>query len=130
MWQLVRRNLKTLLFVFALVIFSILNGLTTWTSTIAEEQSQHTNMRALLESAKVRIESEAPFQVTFKFAQPLMDNDEVFWEIPYYSQEADIDRWIGEIGDDYVCFYERAGSSSVVRCTPFSNILSFTYLES
>jgi hypothetical protein len=130
MSQLVDKNSKYRLFTFAFVLFTIAIGLTTGASAIAQEQSDYTNLKGLLEALRSRIESEASFQVTFKFAQPLMDNNEIFWHIPYYSEEDDIDRWIGDIGDDFICFYERAGSASVVRCTPFSNISSITYLES
>jgi hypothetical protein len=129
MWQVARSNLKVIVLILAFALVTMVNVIVAWKPATAQEHSHNQNMRELLETLNTRIETEAPFIITFKFAQPLMDNDELFWEIPYYSEEADIDRWIGEIGDDFVCFYERGGSSYVVRCTPFSNILSIMYSE-
>jgi hypothetical protein len=59
-----------------------------------------------------------------------MDSEEIFWEIPYDPPNEEILRWIGEIGDDFVCFHEQAGSTGIARCTPFSNIVSVSYLGS
>ena len=129
MWQVTRNSFKFIALVFVLAILSIVGAITVLTPTRAQEQSQHKNMRELLESLNTQIEeSEEPFKVVFKFAEPLRDNNEVFWAIPYSSQEDDIDRWIGEIGDDFICFYERGGSSYTVLCTPFSNIVTVGYL--
>lgn len=90
-------------------------------------QSQH--MGALLETLNQRIEHEPPFHVTIKFAQPITDSSSLFWEVPYISADSDVSRWIGEIGDDFVCFYEHTGEFNLAHCTPFSNIVSVNYID-
>lgn len=99
-------------------------------STSAQEISQNNDMRELLEELNAKIERETQFQIGFKFAHPLGDNDEQFWSIPYGPPDEDTSRWIGEIGDDFICFYEQAGSAGIAHCTPFANIVSISYLGS
>jgi hypothetical protein len=129
MWQVVHSNFKFLVFIGVIAIFSMVSAVSSRNQTMAQEPTKHNNMRELLETLKAKIKAEPGFEVIFKFSQPLMDNDEVNWTVPYSPQGEDIYRTIGEVGDDFVCFTERAGSSAVERCTPFSNIVRFGYLD-
>ena len=86
-------------------------------------------MRELLEALKTKMVAQPGFEIIFKFSEPLRDNNEYNWTIPYSPQDEDIYRTIGEIGDDFICFGERAGSSLVELCTPFSNIVRIGYLD-
>jgi hypothetical protein len=128
MWQVVHNNLKPLVIMTVILIFSVMGVVSSGSQTMAQT-TFHNNMRELLETLKAKIKAQPGFEVIFKFSQPLMDNDEVNWTIPYSPQDEDIYRTIGEIGDDFICFSERAGSSLVERCTPFSNIVRFGYLD-
>jgi hypothetical protein len=111
---------------FSLVILVAAKGVSTMQSVQAQEKQNNT-MRELLESLNSRIENESEFVVSIKFFQPLRDNNEFRWEIPYYSESLDTSRVFGEIGDNFVCFNETAGSSYVTLCTPYSNIISINY---
>lgn len=115
--------------IFILLLFSTTTMSLVQNSTMAQERSQNSNMRELLESLSARVEAQPGFEVSIKFAQPLMDNDEILWSIPYSPQDQDLYRTFGEIGNDFICFDERAGSANVTRCTPFSNIISLGYLD-
>lgn len=127
MLQAVRNNFKAIIFV---LIFGIFGLLAVWVSIVAaQERGPNTNMRELLTSLDSRIKTEPDLGVTIKFIQPLIDVDEFFWEIPYQSEDGDFRRDFGEIGDDFICFDERAGSSFGTRCTPFSNIAAITYFN-
>jgi hypothetical protein len=129
MWQVARNRLNpTSITLLTFTVMTLL--LLLYSTSRAGGRENHTdNLRAMLENANTRTEGTSPITLVFKFNQPLMDTGETLWEIPYYSQEEDIVRWIGEIGNDYLCFYERAGSAVVIRCTPFSNIVAVSYLE-
>lgn len=66
-------------------------------------------------------DSEAP--VTIEFAIPLITGERV-WTLP----DAKAKREISVIGADYMCFSEPWNTGSRQRCTPFTNVVSFTYL--
>ena len=71
--------------------------------------------------------NDAPGLIIFiKFANPLI-NDELVWGIGDPGDK--LERHIVEIGKDYLCFREIAGGADSRRCTPFSNIVSITYLN-
>ena len=90
-------------------------------------QSSASNMRQMLEDLSFQIDETPGFSIGFKFVEPLID-DELSWSIPYSDREFGVERWIGEIGDDYICFFELAGSANIVRCTPYTNIVGVVYL--
>ena len=127
MLQAVPRNVVMVIIVFTVAVWGVII-LSVIQPISAQELSQSHNMRELLETLNAQIEGATPIQITFRFEHPLMDNEELFWEIPYRSPDGEVSRWIGEIGNDFVCFYEQAGSTGVARCTPFSNIVSVSYL--
>lgn len=129
MLQAVHKHVAKSMLVFSSIILGLVIFIAIQTIS-AQETSQHNDMRELLEALNVMIETEAPFHVTFQFRQPLTEIGGDFWEIPYNPPNEDISRWIGEIGDDFICFYEQAGSTGIARCTPFSNIVSISYLGS
>ena len=120
---------KVILLILAIGIFGLFGELKPLAPTIAQEQSQINDMHEMFEALNNRIKTELDFKITIKFAQPLVDDNELFWEIPYESQDGDLRRSLGDIGEDFVCFDERAGSSFGTRCTPFSNIVAVTYFN-
>ena len=61
--------------------------------------------------------------VTIEFAIPLITGERV-WTLP----DAKAKREISIIGADYVCFSEPWNDGARQRCTPFSNVVSFTFL--
>ena len=93
--------------------------------SIVDAQDTSSNIQTLLERL---IENEVT--VHFKFRTPIVA-DEVYWSIPdgLDSDEDQITRFFAEVGEDYVCFDERAGQAYSVVCTPFSNIISISYLN-
>lgn len=60
---------------------------------------------------------------TIEFAIPLISGERV-WTLP----DAKAKREISVIGADYMCFSEPWNNGARQRCTPFTNIASFTYL--
>jgi hypothetical protein len=100
-------------------------------STSTQIDDNHQNMRTLLERLKLKLKDNGgtDFTVTFQFVLPLIQDDTTWWGYPYSNENPDMQRTIGEIGDDYVCFDELAGEGFVTRCTPFSNIVTIGYSD-
>jgi hypothetical protein len=96
------------------------------TSEQAKAQNSTLEMRTLLEQLKERTQNEPGFVIVFRFANPLIA-DELWWDVPYVEGERH--RSLGEIGYDFVCFYDGGGSSVGTQCTPFSNIVVVSYLN-
>jgi hypothetical protein len=69
-------------------------------------------------------------EVLFQFAIPLVADQNV-WIVPdgINGSEDEITIQIAEIGEDYICFRMRSGQAIDMRCTPFSNIVSVSYLD-
>ena len=89
-------------------------------------QEDITNFRAFLERMRLRQIEESYLVVFFKFKEPLVE-DEKIWGIG--DPNSEIIRTIVEIGDDYVCFNELRGGAEGWRCTPFTNIVSVSFLN-
>jgi hypothetical protein len=108
-----------------MIIFACIQPI--WkTNSLRAEETQ--NMRVLLENLKQKLSQKGDFGVTIQFAIPLIDNkDDKWWSFPYPADNPDMQRTIGEIGDDYVCFDELAGEAFTTRCTPFSNLVTVGY---
>lgn len=91
-----------------------------------QSQSVNGNLKLLLESLNSRMQSEEGFLVTFQFNVPLVE-EEKSWIVgdindPYA-------RHITEVGNDYICLQEIAGAAIFIRCIPFSNITSVSYID-
>jgi hypothetical protein len=86
----------------------------------AQAQNANTTMRVLLE----RLNS-GDGKFTVQFHTPLAPG-ETTWGLPGGDPTQ---RHISEIGDDYVCFTEQWNNSTRDRCTPFSNIVSISYIH-
>jgi hypothetical protein len=56
-----------------------------------------------------------------EFAKPLVSGESV-WTIPQDGYS------LGEVGDDFVCFSQPWNDGQRQRCTPFSNIVSVSFL--
>lgn len=69
-------------------------------------------------------------EVLFQFAIPLVSDQNV-WIVPdgIDGLDDEITIHIADIGEDYICFRMRSGQAIDVRCTPFSNIASISYLD-
>lgn len=69
-------------------------------------------------------------EILFQFAIPLVADQNV-WTVPdrIDGPEDEITIQIAEIGEDYICFRMRSGQAIDMRCTPFSNIVSVSYLD-
>lgn len=131
MWRVALKNLKAILIFSTIGVFILLSVATVRTSStaLAQEKSQNINMRELLESLKTRLLAEPDLVIGIKFAHPILEDNDVFWEIPDSTNGGDFWRQFGEIGNDFVCFDERAGSSFGTRCTSFSNIVAVSFFE-
>ena len=95
----------------------------------ADTEDKNDTIKSLIEMLKENLTSSPNFSMTFQFRMALIDGDSTWWSIPYKDTEADVERSLGQIGVDFVCFDERGGSEFVTRCSTFSNIVSITYSE-
>lgn len=129
MWQVVSKHLKLILFiaVFGMLISIFLTDI--WANAVAKDSSENTDTSELLRYLKARTQAEPGFVVAIKFSVPILEGDSQIWEIPDSSLEGDFWRQFGEIGKDFVCFDERAGSSFGTRCVTFSNIVAIMYFD-
>lgn len=62
-------------------------------------------------------------RVTVEFQSPLISGERT-WTLPDESRGRAID----QIGVDFVCFRERWNDDTRLRCTPYSNIASLTFI--
>jgi hypothetical protein len=115
--------LVLMLFALAMCIQLMLKPI----STQANDESR--NMRILLERLKLQTEMGTDLTVTFQFLTPLTQDGAIWWSFPYSNEDPNMQRSLGEIGDDYLCFDELAGQGFTSRCTPFSNIVTVAYSE-
>lgn len=120
-----RKTILALVVTLALVLIGVYTN--TPINTKAQENENKT-MRLFLESLNANIKDQPGFQVSVTFAIPLTDSEETRWTIPYTSENGEIQRIFGVIGDDFVCFYELAGSAPIGHCTPYSNIVAVSWL--
>ncbi|MBC7809669.1 MAG: hypothetical protein H7175_00885 [Burkholderiales bacterium] len=115
----------------SIVLVAILSAMTVvLLSTIlisrqAQAQESGTSMQERLSRFDGEIDS-----ISFQFVTPLVA-DEIYWNIPDgLDAEGDvISIDISEIGEDYICFRYRSGEVVDIMCTPFNNIVSFSYLS-
>ncbi len=61
--------------------------------------------------------------VTIEFAVPLVSGERI-WIVP----DANRSRQMVQVGTDFVCFSEPWNNATRSRCTPFSNIVSVSYI--
>ena len=93
-------------------------------------QSSSNNMQELLEDLSQRMYDSADFLITFQFRDSLTQSGDIWMNVPVVSDYIDITIEIEKIGIDHVCFQELSGSGfSIIRCTPYSNIVSISYSE-
>jgi len=120
-----KKTIIALVGAFALMLIGVY--INTSINTQAQENGENGTMRSFLESLNANIEAQPGFQVSITFAIPLTDGEDTKWTLPYTSEDGEIQRIFGVIGDDFVCFYEIAGSLPVGRCTPYSNIVAVSW---
>ncbi|HEX2907167.1 MAG TPA: hypothetical protein VHO69_09930 [Phototrophicaceae bacterium] len=83
----------------------------------AGAQTNPAGLRALLERLNT-----AGSTYTIQFAAPVAAG-ETLWTLP------DPNRRLTELGDDYVCFSQPWNDGNRIHCTPYSNIVSISYLS-
>lgn len=102
---------------FTVILFCGLALLAGWfmqqTPATSAQQDADT-MRVLIEDLSVRGKA-----MTFTFVEPIAPN--------VTSRETSGDDV--QAGDDYVCFSEAWNSGQRFRCTPYSNVISVTFLD-
>lgn len=126
MLQFVRKNIETSIFVLALSVLLLIVFLFTQVISHTKAADNTTsNMSQLIKEL-----NDTKKQILFQFTVPLVAN-ETTWNVPSDSRNSDdqVSRYISSVGEDYVCFDELAGQAYSIRCTPFSNIASISYLN-
>ncbi len=115
-----RRLLLTITIILCIVLaWSIARALTI--------EGEITDMQSYIEYLKEATQDDPEFQVSFRFHKPLFDTEEDWWVVPYVSDDSQVSRGFDLVGEDNVCFIESAGSTPVVLCTPFSNIVTINF---
>jgi hypothetical protein len=124
----VRNDMSILVRVIGVLVLVTL-VLTTLLITQVYSQSEASDSSAKISLLLKQLDQDGK-QILFRFTIPLVA-DETVWAIPDEIQgdEDEISRYISDIGDDYICFDELAGQAYSIRCTPFSNIVSISYLN-
>src|SRR3990172_2337478 len=101
------RRDSTLKLTLALVLLACVFLVTRGGFVSADTVDEAKTMQSLLERLERRILEDGEFSVTFEFHSPLIKGDDVWWSVPYFNEEFELTRDLGEIGADYVCFHER-----------------------
>ncbi|MCC6615499.1 MAG: hypothetical protein IT320_18645 [Anaerolineae bacterium] len=114
--------LKLLTFCAVVGIGSVLLLVSQSASYVTAQEGQ-LKMSELL--AQIRDE-----EILFRFSVPLVA-DQSTWTVPDGIDGPDDETTIqiDEIGEDYICFRERAGQAIFKRCTPFTNIVLISVLD-
>jgi len=115
--------LNLAILVIALVALSINAALISASST---QSNSDGNMQGLVERLVEKLNDEPGLIIFIAFANPLV-GDETTWGIG--DPDDNRLRRIVEIGKDYLCFRDVGGAAEGRRCTPFSNIVSISYLN-
>lgn len=127
MRQLTNRHLfQTLITLLLVIVVSLFIGMMANNQSRVFAQTESKTMRTLLESLNTKLDERPGLIVFFNFQNPLIEGENA-WEIG--NPEDERLRRMVEIGDDYVCFRDVAGAADGRRCTPYSNIVSITYLN-
>jgi hypothetical protein len=106
--------------------FLIVVGVSLQASLQAEVEVNAIGFQSTLEQLSTRMAQEEGFLLTMQFKEPLVV-DQTFWTLGAIDDP--VHRHISEIGDDFVCLRELAGQAVFIRCVPFSNIASISYIE-
>jgi hypothetical protein len=117
------------LLILVLLAIGLFSGQMLGGTTNKVIQAQGDNLQSLLELLRQKITTDSDFSVTFQFNAPLIKDDDVWWSVPYFDSNSELTRDLYNVGEDYVCFHERWGDVSMIRCTPFSNVVSIVYID-
>lgn len=85
----------------------------------ATAQEEIATFRSLLDNARAD-----DLSISIQFSDPLIAGERS-WTLP----DKTAGREISLVGSDFICFSEPWNNSSRDRCTPFSNIVSVTYVR-
>jgi hypothetical protein len=110
-------------------LVAIIAGLIVFYSQPALTSAQDTtppNFRTILEDLRARQVNDDSV-IAIRFVIPLTPG-EPSWIIGAPGRESA--RYIEYIGDDYLCFAEVGDPQTLIRCTPFSNIVNVDYVLS
>lgn len=108
---------RTFLIVLAVMIGFAL--VVSFAARPATAQEPPARMRALLESLR-----DGEVSLTLEFARPLVSGEST-WTLP----DETVGRRISQVGEDYVCFSEPWNDTFRERCTPFSNLVTMTFVK-
>lgn len=86
------------------------------------------NLKKLLVQLDARTTNEDGFSFTIEFTDALVANQDSITLVRGTTQD-ELRTTIGEIGSDYFCLNELGGAALFVRCIPFANIASISYLN-
>lgn len=122
------RNIPRSLLLILLVMLAsvVIFGLIAFYSIPQTTQAQDTtppNLRTLLENLRAR-QIEDGSVIAIRFVTPLTPG-EPSWIIGAPSEESA--RYIEYVGDDYLCFAQPGRPQTLIRCTPFENIVNIDY---
>lgn len=92
----------------------------------AQAQDGSANMQMYLQDLKHTSETEEGFSFVFQFVEPLVADEELWVIEPPGANEHE--RYITQVGEDFVCFNDLAGAARFEICTPFTNIISVSHL--
>ena len=117
-------GLKWIALIIVLTALSTTLVISTFSVKDVQAQEATSNMRTVLMHL-----NDEKVTVLFQFATPLVAN-QTDWIIPDLGEtDPNVSHVISEIGDNHICFWERAGEAISIRCTPYSNIVSISYLN-
>ncbi len=113
-------NKRSLLLVLAAaLLLTAVVGLAFAPRPTTAQQEDIPTFRTLLDEARA-----SKISLTIQFAEPLIAGERS-WTLPENSSG----RSISLVGADFVCFGEAWNNATKERCTPFSNIVSITYVR-
>lgn len=108
-----------LLVTAALVLLVIALGFGLMPRPVTAQTEAVAAFRTLLENARM-----GNLTITIQFTEPLIAGERS-WTLPQNTPN----RSISLVGADFICFSEPWNNGSRDRCTPFSNIVSVTYVR-
>jgi hypothetical protein len=110
---------RSMLILFAAVLLLVAAAGMVFAPRPTTAQEEIATFRTLLDQARADKSS-----ITIQFADPLIAGERS-WTLPENASG----RTISLVGADFICFSEPWNNASKERCTPFSNLISVTYIR-
>jgi hypothetical protein len=112
------------IFLLAAVTFLLALVVLAHSNNTAEAQEETATMKAQLEHLREQMDA-GELLISFQFVTPISDNKNI-WTFGDLTDEMELT--IQEIGDDHFCFTQRGEQAVLMRCVPYTNIASYSYL--